>query len=248
MGAGGFGPKILFRIATPFQMSDGSQIIVNITETVVNTWIIMAVLILFAYIATRNLKKVPTGMQVATETLVSSINGLTKQTMGEDKVGFAPYVGTLLLFIGVANIAGLLNVRPPTADVNTTMGLALMTFVMIHGFGIKSKGVGSYLKGFLEPMPFLLPLNIMGELATPISLAFRLFGNIVGGVIVMSLLYGALASLSTAVFSWAGISAVVPVFQVIAAPIHIYFDLFAGLLQSFIFAMLTMVFVSIAMD
>lgn len=247
MGAGGFGPKIMFKIATPF-FSGGEQVIIPVTETVVNTWLIMAVLILFAYVATRNLQKVPKGMQVATEALVGGIYGLTKQTMGEDKVGFAPYVGTLLMFVAISNIAGLVNVRPPTADVNTTMGLALMTFVMIHGFGIKAKGLGTYLKGFLEPMPFLLPLNIMGELATPISLSFRLFGNIVGGVIVMNLLYSALYSLSSAVFGLVGISAVVPVFQVIAAPLHIYFDLFAGLLQSFIFAMLTMVFVSIAMD
>ena len=247
MGAGGFGPKILFRITTPF-FSAGEQVIIPVTETVVNTWIIMAVLILFAYMATRNLKKVPKGMQIVTEGLVGAINDLTKQTMGESRIGFAPYVGTILLFIGLANIAGLFNVRPPTADINTTMGLALMTFVMIHYFGIKSKGFGVYMKGFLEPMPFLLPINVMGELATPISLSFRLFGNIIGGVIVMNLLYGALYSLSGAVFGLVGLSAVVPVFQVIAAPLHVYFDLFAGLLQSFIFAMLTMVFVSIAMD
>jgi len=247
VGAGGFGPKILFRITTPF-FSAGEQVIIPVTETVVNTWIIMAVLILFAYMATRNLKKVPKGMQIVTEGLVGAINDLTKQTMGESRIGFAPYVGTILLFIGLANIAGLFNVRPPTADINTTMGLALMTFVMIHYFGIKSKGFGVYMKGFLEPMPFLLPINVMGELATPISLSFRLFGNIIGGVIVMNLLYGALYSLSGAVFGLVGLSAVVPVFQVIAAPLHVYFDLFAGLLQSFIFAMLTMVFVSIAMD
>lgn len=247
MGASGFGPKILFKITTPF-FSGGEQVIIPVTETVVNTWIIMAVLILFAYFATRNLQKVPKGMQIVTEALVDGINGLTKQTMGEDKVYFAPYVGTLLLLVGISNIAGLFNVRPPTADVNTTMGLALMTFVMIHGYGIKAKGVGTYFKGFLEPMPFLLPLNIMGELATPISLSFRLFGNIVGGVIVMNLLYGALYSLSGAVFGLVGVSTVIPVFQVIAAPLHVYFDLFAGLLQSFIFAMLTMVFIAIQMD
>jgi F-type H+-transporting ATPase subunit a len=183
-------------------------------------------------------------MQVVTEAIVGGINGLTKQTMGEHNVGFAPYVGTLLLFIGISNIAGLFGLRPPTADVNTTMGLALMTFVMIHFFGCKSKGVGTYLKGFLEPFPALLPLNIMGELATPISLSFRLFGNIVGGLIIMNLLYGALGGLTSSLL---GIG--IPFLQVgIPAFLHIYFDLFAGLLQSFIFTMLTMVFVSIAMD
>jgi F-type H+-transporting ATPase subunit a len=109
---------------------------------------------------------------------------------------------------------------------------------------MKSKGVFGYLKGFLEPFPALLPLNLMGELATPVSLAFRLFGNIVGGLIIMNLLYGALGGLTTSLL---GIN--VPFLQVgVPAALHIYFDLFAGLLQSFIFTMLTMVFVSIAMD
>lgn len=233
MGTEGFGPRVV-------ELPGG----LVLSETITVTWFIMLVLILFAYSATRNLQKVPKGMQVVTEAIVGGINGLTKQTMGEHNVGFAPYVGTLLLFIGISNIAGLFGLRPPTADVNTTMGLALMTFVMIHFFGCKSKGVGTYLKGFLEPFPALLPLNIMGELATPISLSFRLFGNIVGGLIIMNLLYGALGGLTSSLL---GIG--IPFLQVgIPAFLHIYFDLFAGLLQSFIFTMLTMVFVSIAMD
>ena len=152
--------------------------------------------------------------------------------------------GTLLLFLAFANIAGLFGLRPPTADVNTTMGLAIMTFIMIHFFGAKSKGPWKYAKGFTEPFAALLPLNIMGELATPISLGFRLFGNIVGGLIIMNLLYGALAGLTT---KFMGIS--IPILQIgIPAVLHIYFDLFAGILQSFIFTMLTMVFISIATE
>ncbi len=250
MSSDGFGPKIIFEIPTPF-MVDGQNFIINVTETVVNTWIIMAFLVIVSYLATRNLKKVPKGMQIFTEAIVDGITTLTKQTMGKDKMAFMPYVGTLILFVAISNIAGLFNVRPPTADVNTTMGLALMTFFMIHFFGIRSKGVGGYFKEFLEPIPFLLPLNVMGELATPISLSFRLFGNIVGGVIVMHLLYHALGIMSAKLFGLIGLMSVgdaAPVFQVLAIPFHFYFDLFAGFLQSFIFAMLTMVFVSIAMD
>ena len=148
------------------------------------------------------------------------------------------------MFLALAYIAGLFGLRPPTADGNTTMGLAIMTFVMIHFFGAKAKGPLTYAKGFLEPFAALLPLNIMGELATPISLSFRLFGNIVGGLIIMNLLYGALGGLSTKLM---GIS--IPIFQVgIPAILHIYFDLFAEILQSFIFTMLTMVFISIATE
>ena len=228
----GFGPRIIFEIGG-----------IPITETVTNTWLIMNAVIVFYYFATRNLEKIPGKLQNALEALVDAIYGLTKQSMGDDKVGFAPYMGTLLIYLTIANLLGLVGFRPPTADVNTTLSLAIMTFAMIHGFGMKSKGVGTYLKGFTEPFAALTPLNVIGELATPISLGFRLFGNIVGGLIIMSLLYSALAVLS------AKIGLGIPIFQTaVPAPFHIYFDLFAGVLQSFIFVMLSMVFVSMAMD
>ncbi|TCO78795.1 F0F1 ATP synthase subunit A [Marinisporobacter balticus] len=231
---GGFGPEIIFTIP-------GTDI--PVTETVTNTWIIMAILILFSFLATRKFAHKPKGLQNFVELLVDGIYKFTAQTMGEDKVAFAPYIGTLMIYLIFANLAGLFAIRPPTADLNTTMGLALITFFMIHFFAIKRKGVGTYLKGFLDPFPALLVINIIGELATPISLSFRLFGNIVGGLIIMNLLYGGLAALS------GSIGLPIPILQAaIPAPLHIYFDVFAGVLQSFIFAMLTMVFVSIAMD
>jgi F-type H+-transporting ATPase subunit a len=230
---GGFGPRVIF------ELPGG----IPVTETVTTTWIIMAVLTIFALVATRRFDKVPKGLQNVIELLVDMVYKLTAQTMGEDKKAFAPYIGTMMMYLICANLAGLFGFRPPTADVNTTMALALLTFFMIHFFGMKRKGVGTYLKGFLQPFPVMLPLNIIGELATPISLSFRLFGNIVGGLIIMNLLYGALGGLSTNL----GIS--IPVLQTgIPAVLHLYFDVFAGVLQSFIFAMLTMVFVSGAMD
>ena len=228
----GFGPRIIFEIGG-----------IPVTETVTNTWLIMLVVIVFFYFATRNLEKIPGKLQNTIEALLDAIYSLTKQSMGDDKVGFAPYMGTLLIYLTIANLLGLVGFRPPTADVNTTLSLAIMTFVMIHGFGMKSKGVGTYLKGFTEPFAALTPLNVIGELATPISLGFRLFGNIVGGLIIMSLLYTALGVLS------AKLSLPIPIFEAaIPTPFHIYFDLFAGVLQSFIFVMLSMVFVSMAMD
>ncbi|KAB3530892.1 F0F1 ATP synthase subunit A [Alkaliphilus serpentinus] len=232
----GFGPRVVFTLP----IFDG----IPITDTVVNTWIIMAILIGFSIIATRSFGKIPRGIQNATEALVDVLNKLTVQTMGEDKVFFAPYIGTLFLFLLLANLWGLIGFRQPTADINTTFGLAILTFVAIHGFGTKRKGVGGYLKGFLQPLPFMLPLNIIGELATPISLAFRLFGNMVGGFIIMALLYGGLTSLSGAL----GLS-FFPVLQAgIPVVFHLYFDLFSGVLQTFIFVMLSMVFISMAMD
>jgi F-type H+-transporting ATPase subunit a len=234
LGTEGFGPRQVFEILPK----------VWVSETVTVTWFIMAIVILLAYLGSRNLQKVPGKKQLVVETLVSGINGMTKQTMGEKNLNFAPYMGTLIIFIGVSNISGLFGLRPPTADVNTTMALAIMTFIMIHFFAVKSKGPVAHVKGFFEPFALLLPLNILGELATPISLGFRLFGNIVGGLIIMSLLYGALGYASSALV---GIG--VPFLQIgIPAVLHVYFDLFAGLLQSFIFVMLTMVFVSMNME
>lgn len=229
----GFGPRIIF------ELPGG----IVITETVTTTWIIMAFLIIIAWAVTRNFEKIPKGAQNVVELLVEGIGSLVVQAMGKNKKGFLPYMGTIILFLVVANLSGLLGFRPPTADINTTLALALMTFFMVHANGIRSKGVGTYFKGFLEPFPLLLPLNVIGELANPISLSFRLFGNIVGGLIIMSLLYGGLSSLSAVL----GIN--IPVFMaVIPAPLHIYFDVFSGVLQSFIFTMLTMVFVASAID
>lgn len=206
---------------------------IPITQTVTTTWLLMAILVGLAIFLTRGLKTKPAGKQVIAEIIVDGIYNLTETTMGKKFKNFAPYIGTILLLVGVANISGLLGLRPPTSDLNTTLGLSLITFVLIHFTGIKTKGIGGYLKGFLEPMPFLLPINLMGEIATPISLSFRLFGNILGGLIIMTLVYQAL-----------GWIALLP----IPAVLHAYFDLFAGLLQSFIFGMLTMVFVSLASD
>lgn len=233
MGTEGFGPRI---VELPFGL--------QVTETVTVTWWLMAGLILLAWFMTRNLKMVPDKRQIVVEALVKTINNMTKQTMGEQNMKFAPYIGTLIIFLAVANLAGLLGLRPPTADINTTLALALMTFAMIHGFAVRSKGIGKYLKGYFEPFFLLFPINLLGEVATPISLSFRLFGNIVGGLIIMSLLYGALGGFTSALLHLN-----IPLLAVgLPAVFHVYFDLFAGLLQSFIFTMLTMVYISMAMD
>ena len=233
MGVEGFGPRVVFYLGN-----------IAVTETVTVTWFIMFVLFAFSVTVTRNMKKESSGMQLVVEQIVGIVNNLTKQNMGEKNAAFAPYVGTLLFLIGISNIIGLFGFRPPTADLNTTMCLAITTFVLTQFFGMKSKSIGGYGKGFLEPMPLLLPLNIIGELANPVSLGFRLFGNITAGVIIMTLLYGALGAFTNSL-----LGLTVPILQAgVPAVLHIYFDLFAGLLQSFIFTMLTMVFISGAME
>lgn len=239
MGDGGFGAKIVFTISENIPIIGG----VPITETITTTWVIMAVLIIGSILLTRNFQKVPKGVQNVLELIVSSVYGLVDSTMGSDKVGFAPYIGTLMIYLAIANLIGLLGIRPPTADLNMTLALALITFFMIHFNGVRRKGFFGYIKGFTEPFVLITPINLIGEIATPVSLSFRLFGNMVGGTIIMGLVYSALAAFSTSL----GIG--IPILQVgIPAILHVYFDLFSGLLQTFIFAMLTMVFVSGAMD
>ena len=210
---------------------------VYLTETVINTWIIIAVMAIIALvIRTRvsKFKEVPESkLQTMLEMIVDTINNFVATTMGPSGRKFAGYYGPLIFFIAICNLSGLLGFRPPTADFATTLAFALITFFMIHGFGVRSKGIG-YFKGLLEPAPLLLPLNIIGELATPVSLSFRLFGNILGGSIIMGLVYAMFPK--------------IVIFLGIPAALHTYFDVFAGVLQAFIFVMLSMTFVSSAME
>nr|WP_302599385.1 F0F1 ATP synthase subunit A [uncultured Cellulosilyticum sp.] len=229
-----------FGVQTVIKLFKVGDETLGITQTHINTWIIMAVLTIIALIIRskiKNFKEVPeTKFQNIVETIVDMLSSFIINTMGE-KSGkkFSYFYGPLMIFIVVCNLSGLVGLRPPTADIATTLAFALTTFFMIHGFGIKEKGVGAYFKGtLLEPMPFLLPINIVGELATPISLSFRLFGNILGGTIIMGLVY--------AMFPWFLTLLGVP------AALHMYFDVFAGSLQAFIFVMLSMTFVSSAME
>ena len=236
MGTEGFGPKIIYTFPDTVPLLGGFRI----TETLTVMWTITAILIVLALLIPKDLKKVPGKLQTVLELFVDAIYSFTASTMGEDKIKFAPYVGTLIIFIFISNIAGIFAVRPPTADLNTTLSLALMTFFLVHFNGIRSKGLGAYLKGFFEPFPLLSPINIIGEFATPISLSFRLFGNLIGGMIIVSMLYSALAGIT---------GDGIPFLQLgIPIVFHIYFDLFSGLLQTFIFAMLSMIFISGAME
>lgn len=210
-------PRVLFKLGP-----------IPITETIVNSWALMVVMIAVAWAVTRRMDRIPGTAQNAVELVVEGIKNLVATTMGEGRTGFTPYMGALALYLFLANAMGVLGVRPPTSDLNVTLGMALLTFLMIHFMGFKAKKVG-YLKDFAQPMVLFLPLNIIGELAKPVSLSFRLFGNILGGTIILAMVYS-----------------LVPVG--VPVPLHLYFDIFVGLLQSFIFVMLTMVFVALAME
>lgn len=208
-----------------------------IPDTIVNTWIILIILTIFALIVNNKIKKAKAGEKPSrlldvVEVLVEFVDGLVKSTMGPDKMFFASYILTLVMFLLVANLFGLIGFTPPTSDYSVTFTLALMTFFLTQYYSFKTSGFLGYFKNFTEPMVFLTPLNILGELANPISLSFRLFGNVLSGVIIMGLLYSALGYFA----------------PILTPVLHAYFDVFSGVLQTFIFAMLTMIFVGGAMD
>lgn len=233
------GPRILFTL--PY-------LNINITETVVDTWVVMAILTLICVYLTRNLKVTPvTRRQLIAEKLVEMVNNLVTGTMGERYAFMAPYIAALFASSMIGSLSSLVGLRPFTADLSTTLSWSLLAFIMIQGNNIRLNGVGGWLKGFAEPVPFMLPLNLVSEIANPISMSFRHFGNIAAGMVITSLLYSALAALSRFVIGWIPneFIANIPIFQLgLPAVLSIYFDVFTSFLQAYIISMLTMVFVS----
>lgn len=213
---------------------------VGITTTIVNAWIVMAVLTVIALIIRYKLSsftEVPTTkFQNVVEALVEALGGMVTGAMGEQNRRFVSFYSSMLVFIIFCNLLGLIGLRPPTADIATTFALSMTTFVMIQGYNIKTNKVGGYIKGFFDPIPLLFPINLFGELATPISLGFRLFGNLIGGTVIMGLVYAALTGIH-------------PLLQLgVPSILHLYFDVFSGALQSFIFVMLSMTFVASSLE
>lgn len=207
-----------------------------LTTTHVGLVIILLAFVVFALVANRALKKAdpyksPSGLVNVLEMLVEMLDNLTKENMGA-KHGwkFSNYIGTLFAFILVCNISGLLGLRAPTADYGTTLGLALITFVLIHYNGFKYQKM-RHITDLFHPV-LLSPINIIGEIATPLSMSLRLFGNILSGTVMLGLIYGLLPKLLLLFMS--------PIMGVL----HAYFDGFSGAIQTYVFCMLTMVFIS----
>lgn len=202
-----------------------------VTQSLLSTWIVMAALILVAVVVRlrlRSFKSVPRGFQNVVEAVVEVMSNFTKSTMGDKLAGYDGYFFSIFLFILISNYSGLIGLRPPTSDLATTAALALATFVLIHVTGIRMQK-GKYFKEYFLPNPIFFPINLVGELSKPISLAFRLFGNLLGGVIIMGLVYEMLPFVLR---------------FVLPDILHAYFDVFVGALQAFIFTVLSMTFIS----
>nr|WP_300004661.1 F0F1 ATP synthase subunit A [Tissierella sp.] len=207
---------------------------IPIHASIINVVLVAIVLSILALYVNKKFKNTdtkqkPVGFQNLVEIFVDAINNLVKTTMGEKNFWFAPFIFTIICFIGVANLLGLIGLVPPTSDYSVTFTLALIVFFITQIMLFKTqKGIFGYLKSFTQPFILLTPLNVIGELANPVSLSFRLFGNIMSGGIIMTLLYSALGYFA----------------PIVTPVLHGYFDVFSGLLQTFIFGMLSMIFIS----
>ncbi|HHT97032.1 MAG TPA: F0F1 ATP synthase subunit A [Clostridiales bacterium] len=231
------GAEILFRLPLG----------IVITETQVNMWIVMLVIAMLCKYLTSNLKIKPEGKrQVIAEYIVNLANKFIKDNMGPGFKNFPPFIAALFSISLFSSLLGLLGMYPPTADLNTTLGWAVVVFILILYYKFKTNGFGGYFKGLMEPLPILAPFNLIGEFSTPISMAIRLFGNISTGVVISALVYAALAWLSGVVFQWLpGTLANIPYLQLgLPAILSLYFDIFSSVLQSFVFCMLTILYIS----
>lgn len=206
-----------------------------ITTTTIGMWIVSLIILLVAVLANRTLKRatdVPGAFQNALEYAYDMLANMTGGILGGNARKFVNYIGTIFLFILLSNLSGLLGLRAPTADYGVTFLLGMFTFFIVNYQGIKNRGVRHFTSLF-EPTPILFPINLIGELANPLSISLRLFANLLSGVIIMGLWYG-----------------MMPIFVNIGIPaaLHVYCDLFSGCIQTYVFCMLTMVYINDKME
>ncbi|OQY06419.1 MAG: ATP synthase F0 subunit A [Desulfobacteraceae bacterium 4572_123] len=206
----------------------GHNMVFNL-EAIFMTWIVIAILIVFGMITTRGKSMFPGSFQVIGELFVAQLYDLTEDALNREMAKiYAPLIFALFLFLVLSNWIGMVpHLEEPTKDLNTPLSLGLMGFAIAHYAGIKSKGFKAYAKEYFEPMFFMMPLNLIGELAKIVSISFRLFGNIMGGSIII---------LVVSHLTW---SILVPPF------LNAFFGLFVGAIQAFVFTMLTVVYISV---
>ena len=220
--------KLAYKVSFYIPLGD---IRIPVPQSVVVTWGVMAFLVIISIIFTRNMKIVPGKKQALIEFAIEKLYSVFYNILGENGKRYIPYLLTVLLYLGISNMLGLIGIAPPTKDLNTTAGLALMSIILIQYAGIHQRGVGGWLTHFAHPIGIMVPMNILELFIKPLSLCMRLFGNILGAYIIMELIIYC-------------VPAVVP----LAA--RAYFDIFDGLLQAYVFCFLTSLFIqeSIADD
>lgn len=206
----------------------GYNIVLNM-EAILMTWVVMALLLLFAVLAIRKRDYVPRRFQIIGEMIVGALYQLTEDALDRKQAEkYGPMICALFLFMLISNWLGIIpHLEEPTKDLNTPLALGLMGFVVAHHAGIKSKGFKAYASEYFQPMFFMMPLNLIGEMAKIVSISFRLFGNIMGGSIIILVVSHLTYSL------------------VLPPLLNAFFGLFVGTIQAFVFTMLTVVYISV---
>lgn len=233
------GAKIYFTIKMPIQD-------LPITESQVNSWlVIISVFFLCLYLTHGISATHPTRRQHFVELAIEKSESLVINNMGEYFKDFAPFVGAIMLLSVFSSLLTLIGLFPPTSDLNVVGGWAVLTLILITYYKFKC-GPVHYLKSFGDPVPFLAPLNIISEVATPVSMAFRHYGNVLSGTVISALIAAGLQGLTKMIFgNLPGFLGEFPFLQIgLPAVLSVYFDLFSGCLQAFIFAMLTMLYIA----
>ena len=206
-----------------------------ITTTTISMWIVTIIILLVGVLANKALKNandVPGTFQNALEYAFEMLQKMADSILAGNAKRFVNYIGTIFLFILFCNLSGLLGLRAPTADYGVTLLLGMVTFFIVNYQGIKNRKMRHFTSLF-EPTPILFPINLIGELANPLSISLRLFANLLSGVIIMGLWYGMMPLL---------VNIGIP------AALHIYCDLFSGCIQTYVFCMLTMVYINDKME
>lgn len=233
------GAHIFFTVRMPLQD-------LQITESQVNSWLVILSILGLCLLLTRNLRirDISVRQHIA-EWIVEKTDGLVRENMGEYFAGFSPFIGAVLALSALSSLLTLIGLFPPTSDLNVVAGWAILVMILITHYKLKA-GVLHYVKSFGDPVPFLAPLNIISEVATPVSMSFRHYGNVLSGTVISALLASALSGLTSMLLSWLpGQLSTIPFLQIgIPAVLSVYFDIFSGCMQAFIFAMLTMLYIS----
>lgn len=233
------GAQIYFTIPMPLQD-------LPITESQVTSLAVILFIFFFCIYLTHGITKIPSSKrQLVAEFLVEKATDLVKTNMGERFLGFAPFVAAIMALSLISSLSSMLGLFPPTSDLNIIAGWAILVFILITYYKMKG-GIGHYMRELSEPVALLTPINVIGELSTPIAMTFRHYGNVLSGVVISALVGTALSGISAKLFGWLpGFLGDIPFLSVgLPAVLSVYLDIFSGCLQAFIFAILTMLYIA----
>lgn len=233
------GANIFFTV--PFPVQD-----LVITESQVNSWLVIAFMLGVCLFMTHGMTKgIKCRRHVIAEWIVEKTDGLVKENMGDFFIAFSPFVGAIMAISACSSLLTLIGLYPPTSDLNIVAGWAILVFILITNYKLKG-GLGNYLRGYLDPIFIMAPMNVVSELATPLAMSFRHYGNVLSGAVIAALVSGGLEGLSSMLLGWLpGVLGEIPFLKLgLPAILSIYFDIFSGCMQAFIFAMLTMMYVA----